>query len=467
MNKPRFTKRTLLSAVIVISGFSALAAVNLTSFTPGTPIKAAEMNGNFSSIKTAIEALEAPGGISSAQLASGGADGKVLKLAGGKPTWADDLTGSGGGTAFSAGSGLALTGSTFSIADGGVTSSKLSASGGADGKVLKLSSGNLVWSDDQVGSGGGGGTTYSADGSSLQLSGTTFSIKDGGVSSAQLAVPLSMNGSAANSGVLSATNTSATPNAVGLLGRSIGASGKAPGFEAGVWGDSSLGYGIYASSSGNISLFAANDTRTAIKGFSTSGIGVEGSSSSSTGLTGSSTSGRGVEGRGDIGVIGISDSRAVIGTQGVISCPGAYAVGGCATTNNAASFHGGSGGNGTCTYAGGAGWNCASDRNLKENFRAVSPRAVLERLQKMPVSRWNMIGDSSKTPHLGPMAQDFKAAFGLGDSDKTINTADAQGVALTAIKGLAEVVQEKDAQIVALSSKLSALEARLDALERR
>ena len=456
VNNSRFSKRTLLSAVLVISGFSALAAVNLTSFTPGNPIKAAEVNGNFSSIKTAIDALEAPGGISSAQLASGGADGKVLKLAGGKPSWADDLTGSGGGTAFSAGSGLALTGSTFSLADGGVTSSKLSASGGADGKVLKLSSGNLVWGDDLVGSGGSGGTTYSADGSSLNLSGTTFSVKDGGVTSAKLAtgsvtaqklaLPLEASGALGFKG-FAINNSTATGGAIAIAGRSGEGAGLTIMGGVGVLGESKTGVGVV--------------------GGSTSSTGVAGTSSSSTGVVGSSNSGRGVEGRGDIGIIGISDSRAVIGTQGAISCPGAYAVGGCATTTNAALFRGGSGGSGTCSYAGGAGWNCTSDRNLKENFRVVNAKAVLERLEKLPVSHWNMIGDSSKTPHLGPVAQDFKAAFGLGDSDKTINTADAQGVALTAIKGLAEVVQAKDAKIAVLSSRLSTLEARLDALEKR
>jgi len=456
MNNPRFSKRTLLSAVLVISGFSALAAVNLTSFTPGTPIKAAEVNANFSSLKAAIDALEAPSSISSAQLAPGGADGKVLKLSGGKPSWADDLTGSGGGTAFSAGSGLALTGSTFSIADGGVTSSKLSASGGADGKVLKLSSGNLVWGDDLTGSGGGGGTTYSADGSSLQLSGTTFSVNDGGITSAKLApgsvtaqklaLPLEASGALGFKG-FAINNTTATGGASAMAGRSGEGAGLSITGGGGVLGESETGVGGV--------------------GGSTNFTGVLGASTSSTGVAGVSTSGRGVEGRGDIGIIGISDSRAVIGTQGAISCAGSYAVGGCASTSLAALFHGGSGGSGTCSYAGGAGWNCTSDRNLKENFRAVNPRAVLERLEKLPVSRWNMIGDSHKTLHLGPMAQDFKAAFGLGDSDKTINTADAQGVALTAIQGLAEVVQEKDARIAALSSKLSALEARLDALEKR
>lgn len=44
------------------------------------------------------------------------------------------------------------------------------------------------------------------------------------------------------------------------------------------------------------------------------------------------------------------------------------------------------------------------------------------------------------------MAQDFYTAFGLGDSDKAISTIDLDGVALAAIQGLYQVVQEKDKQ---------------------
>lgn len=414
--KTRISKWTVFSSILALSGLSALAAVNLTTFTPGTPIKSAEVNANFSSLKTAVEALEAPGSISSAQLAPSGADGKVLKLAGGKPSWADDLTGGAGGSSYSAGSGLALNGTTFSVADGGVTSSKLSASGAAEGKVLKFSSGGLTWADDQVGTGGGGGsgTTYQADGSSLDLSGTTFSVKDGGISSAKLAAgavtpskvafPFVASGNYGSSGFL-VTNTNLSGAAIALVGRGGESAGLSVIGPVGVLGESKVGAGVW--------------------GGSTSGTGVKGTSNSGIGVYGESASG------------------------------------------NSGYFQGGSGGGGICKYAGGAGWNCTSDRNLKENFQAVNPRVVLERLESMPVSRWNMIGDSSKTPHLGPVAQDFRAAFGLGDSDKTINTADAQGVALTAIKGLAEVVQEKDARIATLSSKLDSLEARLNTLEHR
>ena len=63
-------------------------------------------------------------------------------------------------------------------------------------------------------------------------------------------------------------------------------------------------------------------------------------------------------------------------------------------------------------------FNPPSDRNLKENFAPVNPREVLEKVAALPISRWNFKGDAA-TPHVGPMAQDFHAAFGLGTDDDT------------------------------------------------
>jgi hypothetical protein len=59
------------------------------------------------------------------------------------------------------------------------------------------------------------------------------------------------------------------------------------------------------------------------------------------------------------------------------------------------------------------------------------------------------------------MAQDFRAAFGLGDDEKTIATVDADGVALAAIQGLNAKLEtqlaERDAQIRAMRAEIAAL----------
>jgi hypothetical protein len=75
--------------------------------------------------------------------------------------------------------------------------------------------------------------------------------------------------------------------------------------------------------------------------------------------------------------------------------------------------------------------------------------------------------------HIGPTAQDFYAAFGVGEDNTHISTVDADGVALAAIQGLYRIVQEKDAEIAALKAEnstqqqqIAAIEARLASLER-
>ena len=57
------------------------------------------------------------------------------------------------------------------------------------------------------------------------------------------------------------------------------------------------------------------------------------------------------------------------------------------------------------------------------------------------------------------MAQHFYAAFGVGDDEGRIGNIDADGVALAAIQGLNQLVEEKDAQIAALTERVSALES--------
>ncbi len=78
-----------------------------------------------------------------------------------------------------------------------------------------------------------------------------------------------------------------------------------------------------------------------------------------------------------------------------------------------------------------------SDRNAKENFTAVNARGVLAKVADLPLTQWNYKTDGKAVQHLGPMAQDFQAAFGLnGADDRHISVVDAGGVALAAIQGL-------------------------------
>ena len=77
-------------------------------------------------------------------------------------------------------------------------------------------------------------------------------------------------------------------------------------------------------------------------------------------------------------------------------------------------------------------WTNASDRELKENFVELDGREILERLKGLPITRWNYRAQDATVRHLGPTAQDFYAAFQLGEDDRHIGTVDTDGVALLA-----------------------------------
>jgi len=103
--------------------------------------------------------------------------------------------------------------------------------------------------------------------------------------------------------------------------------------------------------------------------------------------------------------------------------------------------------------AGSGSWSSVSDRNLKDNFTPVDGQEVLASLADIPITTWNYKAQDAATRHMGPVAQDFFAAFGLGESDTSINTVDADGVALSAIQGLYELSQEQAARIQALEEE--------------
>ncbi len=123
-------------------------------------------------------------------------------------------------------------------------------------------------------------------------------------------------------------------------------------------------------------------------------------------------------------------------------------------------------GNGAHVTEGGV-WTNGSDRNSKQDFQPIDRQDILSRLAELPINQWRYIGESDQVSHIGPVAQDFSAAFGLGHSDKHIGTVDADGVALAAIQGLYEMMQEKDKALSTQKAQIAELTARLQQLELR
>ena len=129
----------------------------------------------------------------------------------------------------------------------------------------------------------------------------------------------------------------------------------------------------------------------------------------------------------------------------------------CTATNQVIFYYGGSGNN--CHIEGSAsGWTCTSDENRKENFLLVDGVETLERLSSMPVLEYNMKGADPSVRRVGPVSQDFYAAFELGDDDRGINAMDAIGVTMASVQGLHEMVRTQQEEIAALRSRLCELE---------
>jgi hypothetical protein len=114
------------------------------------------------------------------------------------------------------------------------------------------------------------------------------------------------------------------------------------------------------------------------------------------------------------------------------------------------------------TLAPGAGsWSNLSDVNKKTNFRAIDGDAVLDRLARMDIREWSYKSQDASIRHVGPTAQDFRHAFGLGENETTINTVDADGISLLGVQALTRRLARQQDEIAALEAALDRLEARL------
>ena len=151
------------------------------------------------------------------------------------------------------------------------------------------------------------------------------------------------------------------------------------------------------------------------------------------------------------GSISLTSASSSVGCSGTIFCGG-----------NITSY-------GT-VYANGVA--LTSDRNAKQNFMALDSRTILAKVISLPITEWNYKNNSAEVRHVGPMAQDFHAAFGLdGVDDKHISVVDEGGVALAAIQGLNQKLNAENTELKqqndSLAERLNELEATVKKLAAR
>ncbi len=115
--------------------------------------------------------------------------------------------------------------------------------------------------------------------------------------------------------------------------------------------------------------------------------------------------------------------------------------------------------------SGGGAWSSISDRNRKENFLALETESVLTRLRSVPVTTWNYKTQDRSIRHIGPMAQDLHAAFGVGESNLLINSVDIDGINMAAAKELDARTAAQEARIRTLEAENAELKARMERLE--
>lgn len=210
-------------------------------------------------------------------------------------------------------------------------------------------------------------------------------------------------------------------------------------------GRASIGTAIYAENL--TSDIHTAPLATAISGHG-GGIGVVGTGDNAAGVWGTSQAGNGLVGETDEGY-GV---KATSNTGSAV-----YAK---STSGLAGEFHG------AVTVSGAvraASFQIVSDRDQKQDFVPVDGAALLDRIADLPMSRWAYKA-TPEVRHLGPMAQDFRAAFGLGTDERHIEVVDAAGVSLAAVQALVLQLRERDSLLAQQQSRLAALEAQLAGL---
>jgi hypothetical protein len=235
-------------------------------------------------------------------------------------------------------------------------------------------------------------------------------------------------------------------------------------------GDTSGAWGSHSTVGGGYNHRAAGDNSTVAGGYSNEATG---QSSTISGGEYNDASGISSTVAGGTSNIASGDYSFAAGVRARAQFGGCYVWAGGLSVNDTScsgpnqfiaralgGFYFFTGGDSDATYTGahlatGSGaWAAYSDRRGKREFQPVDAAAVLDKVVSLPISTWQWKAEADGIRHMGPTAQDFRAAFGLGPRETEIVTVDADGVALAAIQGLNAKLQ---AEVAALRAELAEL----------
>jgi hypothetical protein len=300
------------------------------------------------------------------------------------------------------------------------------------------------------------------------------------------ALTLRKNGDLAIAGRLAtgfnSTASGASSTAVGYFSTASGGSSTAMGNSTNASGDISTAMGYNTIASGGFSTATGYNT-TASGGSSTAmGYNTTASGDYSTAM-GSNTNARANYSTAmgfTNGIAETADYSTVMGTYAVASGSGAFVYGDASTTstvnsptNNSFTVRAAGGvwfysnpamTQGARLVPGAGAWSSISDRALKENFADVDGEALLEGIALLSMQSWNYKAQDPSIRHLGPMAQDFQAAFGLGEDERLINGVDIDGVTLAGVQALERRTRDLQAENQTLKAWIEALQRAIEAL---
>ncbi len=282
MIKGRDLRYFALGAIIVASGLSVWAAVSIpNTFVAGTPIKSAEVNANFSSLKAFVDALETNKQTRVTATCAAGSSIRAIATDGTVTCQADN--GGPGGVVYTAGAGLTLAGSEFSVntaviqsrVTGTCAAGAISAIA-ANGTVTCAPAGSLSVPVSLIGDSGADATP-------------ALTLKNTRAAGSIIALDVT--------GAIKAESSNTTPGLTVTQNLS--------GHTAIIGAAAGLGTGVRGTSVGGQGLSGSSQSSDGVLGTSSSGNGIYGTTTTGVGVKGVSTgSGRAGEFQGDVDVSG-------------------------------------------------------------------------------------------------------------------------------------------------------------------